>query len=76
MENQFFSFIPLVNLNSGYKKLTHSTGSCRLEKHPKTHEIASKLGIRVISVDRPGYGRSDIHEVGLMELSNLKESKF
>ncbi len=36
----------------------HGTPSSRLERHPN-EDIARRLGARVISVERPGYGLSD-----------------
>jgi len=39
----------------------HSLGSCRKEKHPN-EEILKKFGIKMINIDRPGYGKSEIDE--------------
>jgi hypothetical protein len=39
----------------------HSLGSSRFEKHPM-EEIAKKFGFRMIHIDRPGYGKSEVDE--------------
>ena len=36
----------------------HGSPDCRLARHPDDG-IATRLGIRLIAIDRPGYGRSD-----------------
>lgn len=38
----------------------HGTGSCRLGRHPDDG-IADRLGVRLVSIDRPGCGRSSSH---------------
>lgn len=41
----------------------HGTPDCRLARHPDDR-IAAELGIRLVAVDRPGWGRSDAHPDG------------
>ncbi|MDO6765057.1 alpha/beta fold hydrolase [Agarivorans sp. 1_MG-2023] len=40
----------------------HSILGCRLENFFDQVDIAAQLGIRLISIDRPGFGGSDYHE--------------
>ena len=41
----------------------HGCPDCRLARHPDDR-IAAAAGVRLIAVDRPGYGRSDAHPAG------------
>jgi pimeloyl-ACP methyl ester carboxylesterase len=41
----------------------HGCPDCRLTRHPDDG-IATRAGVRLIAVDRPGYGASDPHDTG------------
>src|SRR3954447_24981290 len=41
----------------------HGCPDCRLARHPD-NGIAAGTGVRLIAVDRPGYGHSDAHPAG------------
>lgn len=40
--------------------LLHGTPGCRFNRHPD-EELVRSLGVRIVTYDRPGYGRSDRH---------------